>query len=229
MAENKTVNWKIFLTVIVFVVLVSGCVNSNLVDSKTGTQLGSVEVKEYRGENLSSVNDFRENSINGPQFIDRNSYALQVKGLVESPKNYSYEEVLNNFQSYKKVVTLNCVEGWSVNILWEGVLLKDIFAQSKPLGAANTVIFKAYDGYTSSLPLDYIVDNNLLLAYNVNGVELPPERGFPFMVVAESKWGYKWVKWVTEIEFSNDPDYKGYWENYGYSNNGDLNKSFIGD
>jgi DMSO/TMAO reductase YedYZ molybdopterin-dependent catalytic subunit len=53
-------------------------------------------------------------------------------------------------------------------------------------------------------------------------VTLPPERGFPFQVVAESKWGYKWVKWVTKIELSDDTDYKGYWEELGYNNDGGI-------
>jgi DMSO/TMAO reductase YedYZ molybdopterin-dependent catalytic subunit len=45
--------------------------------------------------------------------------------------------------------------------------------------------------------------------------------------VAENKWGYKWIKWVTRIELS-DQDYRGYWEQRGYSNSGDLNASFLG-
>jgi DMSO/TMAO reductase YedYZ molybdopterin-dependent catalytic subunit len=62
----------------------------------------------------------------------------------------------------------------------------------------------------------------------MNNVTLPVERGFPFQLVAESKWGYKWIKWVTEIELSDNLNYTGYWENKGYSNSGDLNESFIG-
>ena len=66
-----------------------------------------------------------------------------------------------------------------------------------------------------------------MLAYKMNEVVLPPERGFPFQLVAEEKWGYKWIKWVTEIELSDDESYRGYWEQRGYSNNGDLNKGFF--
>jgi DMSO/TMAO reductase YedYZ molybdopterin-dependent catalytic subunit len=65
------------------------------------------------------------------------------------------------------------------------------------------------------------------MAHKMNDVVIPPERGFPFQLVAESKWGYKWVKWITEIELSADENYRGYWENYGYSNDGDLNKGFF--
>ena len=64
------------------------------------------------------------------------------------------------------------------------------------------------------------------MAYKMNEISLPSERGFPFQLVAESKWGYKWIKWVTEIELSDDVNYKGYWESRGYSNEADLDKRF---
>jgi len=66
-----------------------------------------------------------------------------------------------------------------------------------------------------------------MLAYKINDVVLPPERGFPFELVAEQKWGYKWIKWVTEIEPSSDENYRGYWEQAGYSNEGNLDKPFF--
>jgi DMSO/TMAO reductase YedYZ molybdopterin-dependent catalytic subunit len=122
---------------------------------------------------------------------------------------------------------LNCVEGWSVNILWEGVQVRDILADAAPLPEAKVVIFHAYDGYTTSFPIEYITENPILMAYKMNDVIMPPERGFPFTLVAESKWGYKWIKWITEIELSDDVNYLGYWENYGYSNSGDLDKGFF--
>ena len=187
------------------------------------------EIQEYEGVDLSSINAFRENSIKGPQEVDAESYMLGVTGLVANSVSYSYDEVLNRYQHYKKVVTLDCVEGWSVTILWEGVLVRDLLAESDPLAGAETVIFHAYDGYTTSLPLDYIMDNDILMAYKMNDVVLPPERGFPFQLVAESKWGYKWIKWITEIELSDDANYRGYWESRGYSNSADLDESFFGD
>ena len=107
------------------------------------------------------------------------------------------------------------------------ILVEDIIEESIPLENANTIIFHAYDGYTTSLSIDYVKNNDILLAFNMNNVTLPPERGWPFQLVAESKWGYKWIKWVTEIELSDNEDYEGYWESRGYSNNADLNKSFF--
>ena len=191
--------------------------------------LAPVEVREYEGVDLSSINAFRENSIKGPQEIDVESYTLRITGLVTNSTSYTYDEVLNRYQHYKKVVTLDCVEGWSVTILWEGLLVRDLLAEAEPLANAEVLIFHAYDGYTTSLPVDYIMDNDILIAYKMNDVILPPERGFPFQLVAESKWGYKWIKWITEIELSADANYRGYWESRGYSNSADLDESFFGD
>jgi DMSO/TMAO reductase YedYZ molybdopterin-dependent catalytic subunit len=123
------------------------------------------------------------------------------------------------YQSYQKVVTIYCVEGWNATILWEGILVNDLIQNASPAASANTVIFHASDGYTTALPLSYLKDNNILLAYKMNGLVMPPERGFPFQLVAESKYGYKWIKWITAIELSNDPNYLGFWESQGYPNN----------
>lgn len=201
--------------------LLAGCIGYSPVK-----ELKGVEIRNYQGERLDSVNNFRENSIKGPQQVNITDYTLEITGLVDKGKNYTYDEVLA-YDAYSKVVTLYCVEGWDAKILWQGVLIKDLLAEAGIKKGALTVIFYAYDGYSSSLPLDYVMNNNILLAYKMNNVTLPPERGYPFQVVAEDKWGYKWVKWVTRIELSGDLDYKGFWEERGYSNDGNLNEGYF--
>lgn len=188
---------------------------------ETVKQLQEAEVREYEGEKLDTVVKFRENSIKGVQFVELEDYKLRISGLVDDELSLTYDEVLD-FQKYSKVVTLFCVEGWDVKVLWEGVLLKDLFEEAGIKEGANTVVFYAEDGYSSSLGLDYVLDNDIMLAYKINDVILPPRNGFPFQVVAEDKWGYKWVKWVTRIELSDDPNYKGTYEKAGYSVKGDV-------
>ena len=182
--------------------------------------LKAIEIREYKGEKLDSLSQFEENSIKGPKRVDIASYRLKVTGAVAKAASYFYQDVLVR-PSFAKVTTIHCVEGWDVKVLWEGVLLKDLIAESAPRTDAVTVIFKSADGYSSSLPWDYVRNRNILLAFKMNGIPVPAERGFPFLVVAEDKWGYKWAKWVTEIELSTDPNYWGYWESRGYSQNGD--------
>ena len=190
---------------------------TRLASSQTDT-LPTVEIKDYKGEKLGSINDFRENSISGPQQINIDTYRLVITGLVDNETAYTYNQVINDHTHYQKVVTINCVEGWSVKILWEGILLKDLLADAGYNTSASVVIFYAQDGYSTSLPLSYIINNNILIAYKMNGVVIPPERGFPFQLVAESQYGYKWIKWITQIEVSNDTNYRGYWESRGFPN-----------
>ncbi len=181
-----------------------------------------IEIREYEGLDLSSIEDFRDNSINGPQYVSEETYELTIKGLVENVTILSYQELISNFSLHKKVVTLYCVEGWNVTIFWEGVLLEDLLELVGYTTYSRVVIFRAADGYSTSLPRSYLINNKIILAYKMNSVILPPERGFPLQLVAESKYGYKWIKWITEIEVSDDIAFRGFWESRGWDNNADL-------
>jgi len=217
---------KIILLVIVLTLLTT--LNSFAEQENLPTvRLEPVEIREYEGERLSSLNDFNENAISGAQRVDINQYLLEIVGLVQETKKFSYNEIINNFDHYKKVATLDCVEGWIVKILWEGILVKDLIGKDNIMPKGKIIIFHAYDGYTTSFPINYILNNNILLAYKANEIILPQNRGFPFMLVAESKWGYKWIKWVNKIEISDDETFLGFWESRGYSNEGDLDKSYF--
>jgi DMSO/TMAO reductase YedYZ molybdopterin-dependent catalytic subunit len=201
--------------------------------AQTSKNPQEVEINNYQGEKLDRISDFRENSITGPQKVDPLTYRLTVKGPDGKEAVYSYEDVLKLVPS-SKVLTLNCVEGWSVKILWEGVRVIDLLAPLSSAPTAQPVLFGgqkpetlmvkffAVDGYSTSMPLKYVLDKQLLLAYKMNGVTLPPERGFPFQLMAEDKWGYKWIKWVQAIEVSTDTAFKGFWESRGFNQEGDL-------
>jgi DMSO/TMAO reductase YedYZ molybdopterin-dependent catalytic subunit len=194
----------------------------------TPKELPAVEVREYKGQNLSSVKDFRENSIKGPQKVDKATYRLEITGLVTKPLSLTYDEVIDR-EKFSQVVTLDCVDGWSATILWEGVLVRDLIRDAGIDPRANAVIFTAHDGYTTSFPLDYLMNNDIIMAYRMNNLTLPADRGYPFQLVAQDKWGYKWIKWIEKIELTADPNYRGYWEERGYSNTGDLGKNFFTD
>ncbi len=197
--------------------------------STAPTSLYPGEVTQYQGQNLTPINGFIEAidqhpdvAIMGTQYLSQSTYRLTVTGLVNKPLNYTYDDVVNNFSSYQQVGTLLCVEGWSVTMLWQGVSVNELLQAAGISPNATTIIFYAPDGYSTSLPLDYIVQNNIILAYKVNNVTLPATLGWPFMLIAQNQYGYKWIKWVTEIDASNDSSYKGYWESRGYPNNATI-------
>ncbi len=180
------------------------------------------EIREYEGQDLSSLVDIKDNAIKGTQNIDASTYRLTINGLVNETLEFTYNEVINGHQKYQKVVTLHCVQGWSARILWEGVLVRDLIDASGIDPTAKLVIFHAADDYTTSFPVDYFFNNDIIIAYKMNDLVIPPEKGFPFQLVAESKYGYKWVKWITQIELSDDENYKGYWESRGWPNDADI-------
>jgi DMSO/TMAO reductase YedYZ molybdopterin-dependent catalytic subunit len=190
-----------------FLVFINPALQRSQISDET-RQLAAVEIRSYEGKDLSSINDFHENSIAGPQHINASDYRLTVTGLTGTTKVLTYGEILDNHRHYSKVVTLYCVEGWDVTLFWEGVLVRDLIQEAGIDPRANTVIFHAHDGYTTSFPLSYIMDNDIIMAYAMNNVTLPAERGFPFELVAEDKWGYKWIKWIEEIELSGDQNLK---------------------
>lgn len=181
------------------------------------------EVKNYKGQNLDPAIGPADNSISGIQHVDISTYRLVIDGSVDAPVSLTYDDVLA-LAPYERLITLHCVTGWSATILWKGVLLADLIQEAGAKASAVTVIFSAADGYTTSLPLATIREKGLILAYQANGLPLPDETGYPFIVVAEDKFGYKWARWVTHIALSEDAGYKGYWESRGYDNTADVGK-----
>lgn len=218
------------LTILLILMLVftSACsfINGNNTDAHSQATMARFrigEVKDYQGKNLDPAVGPSDNSITGVQHVDISTYHLKISGLVAKEISLTYDEVLAK-DIYQRLITLYCVEGWSARILWEGVLLEDLIKMANPDLSVNTVIFHASDGYTTSLPYSEVKNTQMILAFNANGIALPPELGYPFILVAETKYGYKWARWVIEIELSSDSSYKGYWESRGYSNAGDLIK-----
>ena len=189
--------------------------------SATQARFKEMEIREYKGARLDPAVGPRDNSINGIQSVDISGYTLTVDGLVDDPVSLTYDEVLA-MESAEKLITLHCVEGWDATILWKGVLLMDSIDLANDQAAADTVIFHCVDGYTTSMPLKIIQDRKMILAYSSNGLPLPPSMGFPFIVVAEDKLGYKWARWVDRIELSGDSAYEGFWERNGYENDAEV-------
>jgi DMSO/TMAO reductase YedYZ molybdopterin-dependent catalytic subunit len=195
------------------------------------TTVGEVEATEFLGTKLTPIADQRNNALSGTQKIDKDTYKLTVDGLVENPLSLSYADLLA-YPQISKLMNLNCVEGWYFTAKWTGPALGAIFADAKVKPEALIAIFYSTDvetkGY-SSLTLKDINDRNLIIALKLNDLTLPQSRGFPFQVVAESKYGYKWAKWITRIELSSDTNFRGYWEDSGYNNNADINGPALED
>jgi DMSO/TMAO reductase YedYZ molybdopterin-dependent catalytic subunit len=204
--------------------ILASCSNSSSSTTVTTYPGGEVEATEFMGKKLTPIADQGNNALLGTQSIDKDTYRLTVDGLVENPLSLSYADLLA-YPQISKLMDLHCVEGWGFTAKWTGPALQAIFADARVKPEALIAIFYTteirYSGYTS-LTLHDIQQRNIILALKLNDITLPEDRGFPFQVVAESKFGYKWAKWVNRIELSSNASFRGYWENEGYDNNADI-------
>jgi len=211
-------------TLLTLVILIISACTGAPASTSASSVTSEVEATEYLGHKLTPITDQNNNALAGTQNIDRSTYKLTVDGLVNHPLSLSYAD-LQAYPQISQLTDLNCVEGWNFTAKWTGPALSAIFNDAGVKPEAKIVIFYTKDvptGY-SSLDLSYINDNKIIIALKDNDITLPADRGFPFQVVAMSKFGYKWSKWITRIELSSDTGFRGYWESNGYNNNADIN------
>ena len=154
---------------------------------------------------------------NGYPSADLSTYHLTIDGLVSQPVTLSWAE-FTALEAAQEEVDFHCVTGWSVpNVKWQGVHMQALLNLAKPSSATRYVNFYSFDGaYTESLPLAEALDPTVLLAYRLNGQPLSTQQGFPVRLVVPKMYGYKSIKWVNRVEFSDKP-LVGYWEARGYA------------
>jgi len=154
-----------------------------------------------------------------PEFNEE-KWDLRVEGLVKNPMKLSYEDLLR----LPNVVTISdfhCVTGWTrLNNKWEGVSFKTIIEMVEPRNNANYVTIECGEGYTTSLSLEEMMDDDVLLAYKFEDKPLPLEHGGPLRLVVPQKYGYKSAKWVRKLIFAEKKEL-GFWEKRGYSDSAD--------
>lgn len=151
---------------------------------------------------------------------DIESYRFKVFGQVENPIDMKYEELLS-LPSVELLADFHCVTHWSVkDILWEGIPTSHIVNIAKPKSNAKFVMVHCLEGYTTNVPVEYLLLEDSILAYKMNGQILPKERGFPIRLVIPQLYAWKSAKYVCAFEFM-EVDAPGFWEQRGYNMRGD--------
>lgn len=153
--------------------------------------------------------------------IDLKMWTLTVDGEVEEPLKLTWDEI-TKLPSVESLSDFHCVEGWSVlDCKWQGVRFRTIQDLVRPKEAAESVTFECADGYTTSLTLNELSRDNVLLAYKLDGKQLEEGYGFPLRLVVPDKYAYKSALWLTRIRFTKKKEL-GFWEARGYSDVADV-------
>jgi DMSO/TMAO reductase YedYZ molybdopterin-dependent catalytic subunit len=166
--------------------------------------------------------DNGSHSIVWKETSKREPFVLKIQGLTGNQLSISYQELLD-LPQVDKTTDFHCVEGWSVkDILWRGVRFGEIVDLAKPLPEAKYVLFHALgetesepqgqSHYVECLPLSHLLDpsKECLLALGMNHNPLPQDHGAPLRVIAPYDLGYKSIKFVYKIVFS-DKENPGWW------------------
>jgi DMSO/TMAO reductase YedYZ molybdopterin-dependent catalytic subunit len=159
-----------------------------------------------------------------PSF-DPATWRLNVGGLVEQELSLSHSELLA-LPRVTQVSDFHCVTGWTVkNVHWTGVRITDIFAKVKPTPEANGLQFvSAEKPYLDYLTMEQALLHDVMLAYAMNGKPLAREHGAPVRLVIPEMYGYKNVKWLSQINLVPEAQ-PGYWEYLGYDRDAWVGRS----
>jgi DMSO/TMAO reductase YedYZ molybdopterin-dependent catalytic subunit len=148
------------------------------------------------------------------------TWDFRVFGEVENPITLSWEE-LDALPKAENVQDIHCVTRWSrFDARFGGVHWREVAKLVRPKPSARFVVAHAEQGFTSNVPIEFLEDDNALLATEADGEPLTPEHGWPLRLVIPGKYFWKSAKWLRGIEL-RATDEPGFWERYGYHNDAD--------
>ncbi len=152
--------------------------------------------------------------------IPLTDWRLDVGGAVENPKSFTWEE-FNALPQFVDVSDFHCVTTWSkFDVRWTGVAFFTLSELVRPKLEAKHVLFGSYDGYTTNVRIEDVMDDDVLIATKYDGKPLPRDHGGPARVIIPKLYAWKGAKFIRSIEFSVE-DKLGFWEVRGYSNTAD--------
>ncbi len=148
--------------------------------------------------------------------VEPAEWSLQVSGAVDSPRTFSWEE-FRSLPTETQRQDFHCVTGWSrFDCMFTGVSFPTLAQAVGVSTDAVHVLFSAADGYTTDLPLEDCMRDEVLFTWELDGELLPDPHGGPVRVVTPHKYAYKGAKWVDGVAFLTEPEL-GFWEKRGYS------------
>ncbi len=147
-------------------------------------------------------------------------FRLKVWGEVENPLELDWEGLMR-LPRTEQVSDFHCVTRWSrLDVHWAGVRFKDLAEIVRPKPTARYVIQYGRDGYTTNNRLEVMMEEDVLIAYELEGGPIPLEHGGPVRMIIPKRYAWKGSKFLCGLEFS-PVDKPGFWEVRGYHNEGD--------
>jgi DMSO/TMAO reductase YedYZ molybdopterin-dependent catalytic subunit len=170
-----------------------------------GTRPEFTQVKDHYRVDIDTV----------PPHVDERSWRLQIKGLVDEPREYTIDEIRNK-PAMVQFVTLECISNPIAGDListqrWTGVSLKKLLPEFGLHPEVTHLDIAAVDGYTETVSLEEINnDERIMLTYDWDGLPLPASQGFPLRIYIPDRYGMKQPKWIESLTAVTRGE-DGYW------------------
>ncbi len=179
-------------------------------------------------------------TVSPPPMTLLEKFQLEIKGSVKTPLTLSVADLKSKFEPVEIVAVNQCsgnsrgfseprVPGGQLghgamgNARWRGVRLKDVLDHAGVAASARQVTFRGLDrslvkgtpDFIKALDIDHARDGEVMLAYTMNGADLPILNGWPLRLVVPGHYGTYWVKHVNEITVIDDL-FAGFWMGTAY-------------
>src|SRR5882757_1268376 len=175
-----------------------------------------------------------------PTSIDIATFRLQISGQVEKPLSLSLDDLRSQFEPFSIIAVNQCSgnsrsffeprvpggqwkHGAMGNARWTGVRLRELLERGKIKAGAVDVSFAGLDhapldatpGFAKALEIDHARDGEVMVAYEMNGSDLPMLNGFPLRLVVPGWYATYWVKSLHEITVLPEK-FRGFWMDKAY-------------
>lgn len=192
------------------------------IKAKTGGRVGDGDLPPE----ITPTEDFYHVSKNfSDPKVSENGWKVEIGGLVDKPYSLTLAEI-RTLPAVTETRTLCCISneiGGDLisNATWKGARLKDILERAGVQSSAIKLVLGASDGYTDSIAIDKALNGDVIAVYEMNGVQLPDDHGFPLRLLVPDIYGMKNVKWLTRISAVAD-DYLGFWQQQGWNDKAQI-------
>lgn len=188
--------------------------------AKKGNHPGKVNANERVPAGQTEVKNFPILDLGILPDINKSNWNLRIYGLVDKELTLDWE----TFQQLPQVTDVSdfhCVTRWTrLDMDWVGVKAQDLLMMAGPLDNARYVTLYGYDGYTTNLDMEALLDDDVIIAHSVLGYPLTTAHGGPVRIIVPKRYAWKGAKWLKAIEL-HEEDRPGFWELRGYHNHGD--------
>ena len=175
-----------------------------------------------------------------PTSIDGDKHVIKIGGnAAGKPDELTLEQLRTQFKPVEMIAVNQCsgnsrglfnprVTGWQLangamgNARWVGVPLKDVLARAELKNTAREVTFNGLDialfgggDFVKSIQVNHAMDGEVMLAYQMNGTDIPLLNGYPVKLIVPGYYGTYWVKHLSEIEVV-DQTFEGFWMKPAY-------------